>query len=48
MTHTVTSILCESVDSEIKLSPDAEQLVEEFTNLFGRRGRVNNYKIRIA
>ena len=31
----------------IKLSPDAEQLVEEFINLFKRRGRVNNKKIKI-
>ena len=43
----VNSISCESANPEIKLSPDAEQLVEEFPNLFKRRGRVNNYKIKI-
>ena len=45
--NTVNSISCESADLEIKLSPDAKQLVEEFTNLFKRRGRVNNYKFKI-
>ena len=45
--NTVKSISCESVDPEIKLSPEAEQLVEEFPNLFKKRGRVNNYKIKI-
>ena len=43
----VISISCESVNPEIRLSPEAEQLVEEFPNLFKRRGRVNNYKIKI-
>ena len=43
----VNSISCESANPEIKLSPDAEQLVEEFPILFKRRGRVNNYKIKI-
>ena len=43
----VNSISCESANPEIKLSPEANQLVEEFPNLFKRRGRVNNYKIKI-
>ena len=30
-----------------KLRPDAKQLVEEFPIVFKRRGRVNNYKIKI-
>ena len=41
----VNSISCENPNPEIKLSPEAKQLVEEFPNLFKRRGRVNNYKI---
>ena len=44
--NTVFIISCESADPEIKLSPDVEQLVEEFQNLFKSRGRVNNYKIK--
>ena len=43
----VNSISCKSANPEITLSPDAEQLVEEFPNLFKRRGRVNTYKIKI-
>ena len=43
----VNSTSCESANPEVKLSPEAEQLVEEFPNLFKRRGRVNNYKIKI-
>ena len=42
-----SSISCESANPEIKLSPDAEQLVAEFPNLFERRGRINNYKNKI-
>ena len=45
--NSVNSISCESAESENKLSPDAKQLVEEFPNLFRRRGRVNYYKIKI-
>ena len=45
--NNVNSISCESANPEIKLSPEAEQLVEEFLNLFKRRGRVNNYKTKI-
>ena len=45
--NSVNSISCESAESENKLSHDAKQLVEEFPNLFKRRGRVNNYKIKI-
>ena len=44
----VNSISCESANPAIKLSPDAEQLVEEFPNLFKRHGRVNNYKIKLT
>ena len=36
------SISRKSAYSDIELSPDAEQLVEEFLNLFKRRGIVNN------
>ena len=43
----VNSIYCESAESENKLIPEATKLVEEFPNLFKRRGRVNNYKIKI-
>ena len=43
----VNSLSCESANPEIKLSPEANQLVEEFPNLFKRRGRVNNCKIKI-
>ena len=43
----VNSISCESANPEIRLSPEVEQLVEEFPNLFKGRGRVNNYKIKI-
>ena len=43
----VISISCESANPEIKLSPEANQLVGEFPNMFKRRGRVNNYKIKI-
>ena len=45
--NAVNSISRESDESENKLSPDAQQLVQEFPNLFKRRGRVNNYKIKI-
>ena len=45
--NTLNCFSCESVDSEIRLNPDAELLVEEFPNLSKRRGRVNNYKIKI-
>ena len=43
----LSSISCESANAAIKLSPEANQLVECFPNLFTRRGRVNNYKIKI-
>ena len=45
--NSVKSISCESAESENKLTPDAKQIVEEFPNLFKRRDRVNNYKIKI-
>ena len=45
--NAVNSISRESDESENKLSRDAQQLVQEFPNLFKRRGRVNNYKIKI-
>ena len=44
--NAVNSISRESDESENKLSRDAQQLVQEFPNLFKRRGRVNNYKIK--
>ena len=31
-----------SDESENKLNPEAQQLVQEFPNLFKRRGRINN------
>ena len=31
----------------LKISPDAKQIVEEFPNLFKRRGRENKYKIKV-
>ena len=45
--NSVNSIFCESAEPEIKLDPDAQHIVEEFPNLFKRRGRVNNYMIKI-
>ena len=45
--NAVNSFSRESDESENKLSRDAQQLVQEFQNLFKRRGRVNNYKIKI-
>ena len=45
--NAVNSISRESDESENKLSRDALHLVQEFPNLFKRRGRVNNYKIKI-
>ena len=45
--NAVNSISRESDESENKLSRDAQQLVQEFPNLFKRRGRVNNNKIKI-
>ena len=44
--NAVNSISRESDESENKLSRDAQQLVQEFPNVFKRRGRVNNYKIK--
>ena len=43
----MNSITRESADTETKLRPDAEHLVEEFPNIFKRRGRVNNCRIKI-
>ena len=45
--NVVNSISSESDELENKLSRDAQQLVQEFPYLFKRRGRVNNYKIKI-
>ena len=45
--NAVNSNSRENDESENKLSRDAQQLVQEFPNLFKRRGRVNNYKIKI-
>ena len=45
--NSVNNISCESAESENELSPDSKQLVEEFPNLFKRRGREKNYKIKI-
>ena len=45
--NAVNSISRECDESENKLSRDAQQLGQEFPNLFKRRGRVNNYKIKI-
>ena len=45
--NVVNSISNESDESENKLSRDAQHIVQEFPNLFKRRGRVNNYKIKI-
>ena len=45
--NTVNSISHKNVESDIKLSPAADQLVEEFPNLVEKRGRVNNYQIEI-
>ena len=45
--NAVNSLSRESDESKNKLGRDAQQLVQEFPNLFKRRGRVNNYKIKI-
>ena len=37
----------EKVKPEVKLSAEVKQLKAEFPDLFERRGRVNNYSIKI-
>ena len=40
----VNSISRGNAESEVRLNPDAEHLIEEFPSLFKRRVKVNNYQ----